>query len=66
MGSIKNEVASKNYTYKIADVEKLTNEAIKYVTFDNWKNCVRHAEKFQTGDKENEMVREIQMEPILY
>jgi hypothetical protein len=32
LGAGKNEVASKNKTFKIADVEKLTHEAIGNVT----------------------------------
>lgn len=62
---IKNEVASKNHTFKIADVEKLTHEAIQNVTIENWKRCVEHAENIQKQDIEKEMVREIQMERII-
>lgn len=47
---MKNEVASKNKTFKIVDVEKLTHEAIENVTLQNWKSCVEHAEKIQKED----------------
>lgn len=62
---IKNEVASKNNIFKIADVEKLTNKAIQNVTVENWKNCVKHAETIQKQDMENEIAREVQIEPII-
>lgn len=62
---IKNEVASKNKTFKIADVEKLTHEAIENVTLQNCKSYVEHAEKIQKEDAEKELVREIHLEPII-
>ncbi|CAB3231919.1 unnamed protein product [Arctia plantaginis] len=46
----KNEVASKNTTFKIADVEVLLHEAISIVSQKNWEDCVKHAEKLQEED----------------
>ncbi|XP_008180356.1 uncharacterized protein LOC103308558 [Acyrthosiphon pisum] len=62
---VKSEVATKNTTFKIADVEKLTHEAIENVTVDNWKKCVEHAERVQKEDAEKELVREIRLEPVI-
>ena len=47
---VKGEVATKNTTFKIADVEKLMHEAIDAVTIGNWEKCVRHAEELQNKD----------------
>nr|XP_037867914.1 uncharacterized protein LOC101744245 isoform X2 [Bombyx mori] len=46
----KNEVASKNRTFKIADVEVLVHKAISNVSQKNWEDCVKHAEKLQEVD----------------
>lgn len=62
---VKNEVAYKNITFKIADVEKLTHEAIENVTLDNWKKCVQHSERIQKKDADNELAREILLEPVI-
>jgi len=34
---VKGDVAKKNVSFKIADVEKLVNEALDGVTVDSWK-----------------------------
>lgn len=47
---VKNEVATKNNTFKIADVEKLLHEAISNVSIENWQKCVKHAEHLQDED----------------
>ena len=44
---VKSYVADKNNTFKIADVERLTNEAVDTVSKEAWENCVRHAETLQ-------------------
>ncbi|XP_050066341.1 uncharacterized protein LOC126555462 [Aphis gossypii] len=59
------EVATKNKTFKIADVEKLTHEAIENVTVENWKKCAEHAERIQKEDAEKKLVREIRLEPVI-
>ncbi|KAE9522747.1 hypothetical protein AGLY_016856 [Aphis glycines] len=61
----KRQVASKNTTFKIADVEKLMHEAIDSVKKENWENCVRHAEKIQDEDYKKEKHREVILEPII-
>lgn len=58
-------MTSKNHTFKIADVEKLTHEAIQNVTIENWERCVEHTENIQMQDIEKEMVREVQMERFI-
>lgn len=62
---VKGEVASKNTTFKIVDVERLMHEAIDAVTPSNWERCVRHAEKLQEEDYEKEAFRDCIMEPII-
>lgn len=55
---IKGEVATKNNTFKINDVKKLLEEAIKKVTVDDWQKCVRHAENLQEADFIKEGLRD--------
>lgn len=62
---VKSEVASKNVTFKISDVEKLVNEALDAVTVDNWKKCVSHCEKLQDEDFIKEDLRDEILEPII-
>lgn len=62
---VKGQVASKNTTFKMADVEKLMHEAIDSVKKENWVNCVRHAERIQDEDYEKEKHREVILEPII-
>lgn len=62
---VKGEVASKNNTFKIDDVERLMHEAIDAVTQSNWERCVRHAEKLQEEDYAKEGFRDHIMEPII-
>lgn len=42
---IKNEVASKNRTFKLKEVKELLLQALENVTSLNWKNCVDHVIK---------------------
>jgi len=62
---VKRQVATKNTTFKIADVEKLMHEAIDSVTKEDWINCVRNTEKIQEEDYKKEIHREVILEPII-
>lgn len=62
---VKRQVATKNTTFKIADVEKLMHEAIDSVTKVKRINCVHHTEKIQEKDYQEEMHREVILEPII-
>lgn len=62
---VKNEVATKNVSFKISDVEKLVNEALDAVTIDNWRRCVSHYEKLQENDFIKEGLRDEVLEPII-
>ncbi|PSN39355.1 hypothetical protein C0J52_26687 [Blattella germanica] len=45
---IKGEVADRNNSFKLADVEKLLQgKRIDNTTVEQWSNCVRHAEQLQ-------------------
>lgn len=61
---VKGEVASKNNTFKIKDVERLLNEALDNVTIEDWASRVRHAEKLQNEDFERECGRANFMESV--
>ncbi|XP_060855104.1 uncharacterized protein LOC132946628 [Metopolophium dirhodum] len=62
---VKGDVAKKNVSFKIADVEKLVNEALDAVTVDSWKKCVSHCEKLQEEDFIKEGLRDEILEPII-
>ncbi|XP_046677233.1 uncharacterized protein LOC124365307 [Homalodisca vitripennis] len=62
---VKREVATRNSTFELADVEKLTSEAIDNVTAVDWENCVRHSENLQSDDWAKEIVRDEIMEPFI-
>ncbi len=62
---IKKDVANRNNTFKIADVELLCEEAIQRVDVETWAKSVRHAEEFQERDFSKECVRDAVMEPII-
>jgi len=62
---VKSEVAKKNNTFKMVDVERLTNEALDSVSKSDWEKCVEHAEKIQDEDYEKEILRDSLTEPII-
>lgn len=44
---VKTEVAKKNTTFKIKDVQKLVNEALENVTPDYWQKVIHHTLKVE-------------------
>jgi len=62
---VKGEVAMKNTTFKIDDVEKLLNEALDNVSVDNWKKCTEHCHKLQDDDFIKEGLRDEILAPII-
>ncbi|XP_025196208.1 uncharacterized protein LOC112595285 [Melanaphis sacchari] len=63
---VKGEVATKNTTFKIADVEKLLHKAIDAVTTENWEKCIRYAEQLQKNkDFEKERFKDCILKHII-
>ncbi|KAL4153109.1 hypothetical protein QTP88_000942 [Uroleucon formosanum] len=62
---VKGEIANKNNSFKITDVEDLANIAIENVTVDNWKRCVDHCERLQNEDYIKEGFRDQILESII-
>lgn len=62
---IKREVADKNSTFKIRDVRKLLEDAIKHVTIEDWQKCVAHAERLQEEDFVKEGLRDERIQSIV-
>lgn len=62
---VKREVAKKNTTFKISDVERLVHDELDKVTCEDWARCVRHVEKLQEEDFEKEIGREEILEQIV-
>jgi len=62
---VKGQVAKKNNTFKMVDIERLTHEALDVVTKRDWENCVRHAKELQDSDNRKEILRDALMEPVI-
>ncbi|XP_046406949.1 uncharacterized protein LOC124171727 [Ischnura elegans] len=62
---VKRQVADRNTTFKMKDLEDITNQVIDEVTQDAWAACVRHAEQLQDEDLKKEIARDAIMEPII-
>lgn len=62
---VKGEVAKKNNTFKMADVENLAHAAMDAVTQEDWQKCVAHAGKIQEEDNSKEVLRDVMLEPII-
>lgn len=62
---VKNKVAKTNNSFKMVEIERLTNEALDTVTINDWKKSVRHAEDIQNEDNKKEIMRDRILEPIV-
>lgn len=62
---VKGEVARKNTSYKLQDVEKHMRKAMENVTSDNWKNCVKHTMKEEEKMWKLDSIIENTIEPII-
>lgn len=62
---IKVEVAKKNHTVKMANVERLTHEELDLVSKRDWEKYVELAEKVQDEDYEKEILRDCLLEKII-
>lgn len=55
---VKNEVAAKNTTSKLADVRRLLEAAVQNVTPENWRKACAHVERLEEKFREADMVQE--------
>lgn len=62
---VKNQVATKNTTFKMVDIEQLTHQALDSVTQRNWEKCVKHIESVQDKDYDKDILRDSLLEPII-
>ncbi|XP_022172706.1 uncharacterized protein LOC111035407 [Myzus persicae] len=62
---VKGEVAKKNSTFKMADVEVLVNNALGEITKEAWKKCGEHCSKLQDADFVKEVLKDEMLEPII-
>lgn len=62
---VKSYVGERNNTFRIADVDRLTHEAVDSITTSAWADCVRHAERLQEEDYDREIGRDSIMEPFI-
>ena len=53
---MKSYVAERNSLFKIADIERLTHEAVTSISIDEWEKCVRHVEKLEEKNCEREIL----------
>lgn len=45
--TLKQRVAKRNTTFKLADVERLVNEELTHISADEWKKAIGHVEKIE-------------------
>lgn len=62
---IKNEVAAKNTTFKYNDVKNLLENAIKNVTSEKWRNCVKHVIEEEKKMSTLDGLIDILVEPLI-
>ncbi|KAL4113021.1 hypothetical protein QTP88_016725 [Uroleucon formosanum] len=62
---VKGEVAKKNSTFKMTDVEVLVNNALDEITKEAWTKCGEHCIKLQDADFIKEGLRDEILEPII-
>lgn len=62
---VKGEVAKKNSTFKMADVEVLVNNALDEITKEAWTKCGEHCSKLQHADFLKEGLRDEILESII-
>ncbi|XP_022173446.1 uncharacterized protein LOC111035921 [Myzus persicae] len=62
---VKGEVAKKNYSYKMADVEVLVNNALNEITKEAWAKYGENCSKQQDEDFIKEVLRDEMLEPII-
>lgn len=62
---VKNYVARKNSTFKMADVEKLFDEALHTVTAESWRKCIQHVLKEEIKFWDLDIRVEVMTEPLI-
>lgn len=63
---IKNNVASKNTTFKFADCKALFYEVVQSITQESWLKCIQHVkEKVEPKMWELDNIIEIHVEPLI-
>jgi transposase len=61
---VKNEVAARNTTFKMADVQKLTEQRFTEITPDTWASVCRHVDKVVEDYMKKEHIIDNTMEDI--
>lgn len=62
---VKYLVATQNTTYKISDVEKIFQEAIKHVDSEKWQKCVEHVKEVEKKMWQLDHMLEEEIQPII-
>lgn len=62
---VKGQVAAKNFTFKMKNVEDLVNKALDDVTMTDWKKCSDHCNKIQEEDLIKEGLRDEFLKQII-
>lgn len=61
---LKRDVAEKNFTFKIRDIEQLTHDAIDNITTQLWSSCCRHVQDIESMYWKQDIVIEAQLEKV--
>ena len=60
----KKQVSDRNKTFKIKDVEELTNQVLREVTTEQWKS-IEHVQKVEHEQWEKDGLLDIEVEPLI-
>jgi hypothetical protein len=62
---VRSYVAEKNTTFKMANVQKFTREAVHDIQASACVSCVQHTEKLQDDDFKRQISRDVILEPVV-
>ncbi|XP_044727041.1 uncharacterized protein LOC123290782 [Chrysoperla carnea] len=62
---VKSEVAERNITCQVADVEQLVNHVLDQTSREVWEQSVQHAEQLQENDFKKELYRDQHLESFV-
>lgn len=63
---VKGFVSAENRSFKMPDVEKLTNAAIKRVTPEKWAACVKHVRDEEQKMWDMDALQDTRVEPMIF
>ena len=63
--NVKQYVASRNFTYKLSDVQALTEEAFRNISASDWQRAVDHVVDIEEGYRKRDLAFDEAIEPFI-